>query len=175
MRITISGPPGSGTSTLAHYLAAHHGYELISAGEVFRMLARERGMELAAFGKLAESDPSVDRSIDARQKEIGEARDNIVIEGRLSGWMVGNADLKIWVCAPLDIRAERIADREGIPVDTARALTLERESCEAERYRSYYDIEIDDLSPYDLVLSSEKWGREALGRIVDTAIACLYR
>ncbi|MDT8357185.1 MAG: AAA family ATPase [Methanomicrobiaceae archaeon] len=175
MRITISGPPGSGTSSLAGYLARVHGYGLISAGEVFRMLAREKGMDIAAFGKLAETDPSVDRSIDTRQKEIGEAHDNIVIEGRLAGWMVGNADLKIWVCAPLDIRAGRIADREDIPVDTASVLTLERESCEAARYHTYYDIEIDDLSPYDMVLSSAKWGREALGRIVDTAIDCLSR
>ncbi len=87
MRITVSGPPGSGTTSLAKYLVKRHDFSLISAGgEVFRGLAAERNMELAAFGRLAEEDISVDRMIDARQKEIGEARDDIIIEGgRLRG------------------------------------------------------------------------------------------
>lgn len=173
MRITISGPPGSGTTSLAQYLADRHGYELVSAGEVFRTLAHERGMDLASFGKLAEKDPTVDRTIDERQKTIGESRDNIILEGRLAGWMVENADLKIWVSASYRCRAERIADREGIDVSTAEALTIERETCETGRYRTYYQIDIKDLSVYDLVISSEKWGRVELGKIVDTALQYL--
>jgi shikimate kinase len=109
MRITISGPPGSGTTSLARYLAGKYGLEFISAGEVFRRLAREHGMDLAEFGRFAESDPSVDRMIDARQKEIGEASEKIIVEGRLSGRMIENADLRIWLAASLACRAKRIA------------------------------------------------------------------
>ena len=79
MRITVSGPPGSGTTSLARYIAEKYDLEFISAGEVFRRLAREHGMDLAEFGRLAESDPSVDRMIDTRQKEIGEATEGIVV------------------------------------------------------------------------------------------------
>jgi len=79
MRITISGPPGSGTTSLARYLAGKYGFKIISAGEVFRQLAREHGMDLAEFGRLAENDPSIDKMIDARQKEIGEETDDIII------------------------------------------------------------------------------------------------
>jgi cytidylate kinase len=175
MRITISGLPGSGTTSLAKYLVAHHGFDLISAGEVFRSLARERGMDLPAFGKLAEEDPSVDKMIDARQKEIGEERDDIIIEGRLAGWMVANADLRLWVTAPLSCRGGRVAERDGIDPETAADLTAEREECEALRYSKYYDIDIADLSPYDLVVSSEKWGKEELGMIVTTAIEYLLK
>lgn len=170
MRITISGPPGSGTTSLAQYLSLKHNFELVSAGEVFRSLAQEKGMDLAAFGRLAETDPVVDRMIDDRQKEIGESRNNIIIEGRLAGWMVENADLKIWVKASAHCRAERIADREGLNHTDAIELTVEREACEAGRYLEYYQIDIHDLSPYDLIISSEKWGKEELGAIVDTAI-----
>src|SRR5512137_1450267 len=67
MRITVSGLPGSGTTSLSRYLAERHGFSLISAGEVFRQLAKEHAMELADFGRLAEDDPSYDRMIDARQ------------------------------------------------------------------------------------------------------------
>jgi cytidylate kinase len=173
MRITVSGPPGSGTTSLAAHLAKRHEMALISAGEVFRMLAKERGMELAAFGRLAEEDESVDRMIDARQKEMGESQDNIIIEGRLAGWMVGNADLRILVNAPLACRAVRIAEREGLDPAESEDLTAEREESEATRYFNYYGIDLNDLSIYDLVISSEKWGKEELAGVVDLAVGLI--
>jgi len=100
MRITVSGLPGSGTTTLARNLAEVHGYRMISAGEVFRQMARERGVDLSDFGRMAEKDPAIDREIDFRQREIAEREDDIVAEGRLSGWFVRNADLRIWLQAP---------------------------------------------------------------------------
>ncbi|MBT8508005.1 cytidylate kinase [Methanomicrobiaceae archaeon CYW5] len=171
MRITISGPPGSGTTSLAKYLVARHGYALISAGEVFRTLAAEHEMDLASFGTLAEKDDSVDRMIDSRQKEIGEARDDIIIEGRLAGHMIDNADIRIWIMASVECRSIRISDREGLDAQTAAELTIEREECEAGRYLNYYGIDIGDLNIYDLVINSEVWGIEETGAIVDAAIA----
>lgn len=171
MRITVSGLPGSGTTSLSRYLAEHHGFDMISAGEVFRQLAREHNMELAEFGRLAEEDPSYDKMIDARQKEIAQTQNNIIVEGRLSGWMVPQADLKIWLHAPIGCRIKRIATRDQVGDEsTAEKLTLEREACEAGRYRSYYNIDINDLLIYHLVLDSERWNIEGLGMIVDTAI-----
>ncbi len=172
-RITVSGLPGSGTTSLAGYLAGKHGLRQISAGEVFRHLAEERGMDLPAFGALAETDPSIDKLIDARQKEIGEQQDRIVIEGRLSGWMIDNADLRIWLTAPLDCRAERISGRDMMEREEAIDATKERQASESRRYLEYYRIDISDLSQYHLVLSSEKWNVEELGAIVDTAIQYL--
>jgi len=172
MRITVSGLPGSGTTSLSRYLAEEHGFSLISAGEVFRQLAKEHNMELAEFGRLAEENPSYDKMIDTRQKEIAEQRDNIIIEGRLSGWMVPEADLKIWLFAPIGCRTKRIVFRDQIAdEETATAVTLERERCEAGRYKTYYNIDINDLSIYQIILNSEHWRVEGLGAIVDTAIA----
>ncbi len=171
MRITVSGPPGSGTTTLARRIADRTGYRLISAGEVFRTLAAERGLDLAAFGALAESDPAIDRLIDERQREIAAASDDIVVEGRLSGLMVDAADLRVWVQAPLAVRVRRIMEREaGADLAAAEHETAEREACEARRYRQYYDIEIDDLRPYDLVLNSDRFGADALATVVVTAL-----
>lgn len=176
MRITVSGPPGSGTTTLARWLAGRTGFRLISAGEVFRALAAERGMDLAAFGALAEADPSIDHLIDERQQEIARGADDIVVEGRLSGLMVPSADLRIWLQAPLSVRVRRILEREdGADLASAEVETAEREACEARRYRQYYGIEIDDLLPYDLVLNSDRFGVDALGAIVGAALATLDR
>ncbi|KUG20408.1 cytidylate kinase [hydrocarbon metagenome] len=171
----MSGPPGSGTTSLAKYLARRYGLTIISAGEVFRQLAEERGMDLAAFGALAESDPSIDRVIDERQKEIGERSDDIVVEGRLSGWMVENADLKIWLTASAACRAKRVAGRDAVVEEAAVQQTEQREACEAARYRAYYGIDINAITPYHMVLNSEFWTADELGAIVDTAISFLKR
>jgi cytidylate kinase len=176
MRITVSGLPGSGTTSLSRYLAERHGFTMISAGEVFRQLAKEHTMELAAFGRLAEEDPAIDRMIDARQKEIAKERDNIIVEGRLSGWMVEDADLRIWLYASIGCRIKRIAFRDQVTDEkAAEQLTLEREQCEAGRYQSYYSIDISDLSVYHLILNSGHWNVDGLGAIVDTALTQLTR
>jgi cytidylate kinase len=174
MRITVSGLPGSGTTTLSRYLAEHHGFSLISAGEVFRQLAKEHNMELAEFGRLAEEDSTYDKMIDVRQKEIAEEHDNIIVEGRLSGWMVSEADMRIWLYAPIGCRIKRIVFRDQIADEkSAEVITLEREQCEAGRYRAYYNIDINDISIYHISLNSEHWDVEGLGAIIDTAIAQL--
>jgi cytidylate kinase len=176
MRITVSGLPGSGTTSLSRYLAEHHGFDLISAGEVFRKLALEHNLELGEFGRLAEQNESYDKMIDARQKEIASQRDNIIVEGRLSGWMVDSADLRVWLFAPIGCRIKRIISRDHVPDEkTATEITIERERCEAGRYRSYYQIDINDLSIYHLVLNSEHWGIAELGVIVDAGIAGLKK
>jgi len=171
MRITVSGLPGSGTTSLARYLSERHGFSMISAGEVFRQLAEEHNMGLSEFGRLAQENPSFDKMIDARQKEIAGQRDNIIIEGRLSGWMVTDADLRIWLFAPIGCRIKRIVFRDQIADEkTAERITIEREESEAGRYHSYYTIDINDLSIYQIILNSEHWGIEGLGSIIDTAI-----
>ena len=176
MRITVSGLPGSGTTSLSRYLAERHGFEMISAGEVFRQLAVEHNLGLAEFGRLAEQNESFDKMIDARQKEIAARRDNIIVEGRLSGWMVDNADLRIWLFAPIGCRLKRIISRDHVADEqTATEITIERERCEAGRYRSYYNIDIHDLSIYHMVLNSEHWGIAELGSVADAAIAGLTK
>ncbi len=172
MIITISGPPGSGKSTLSKILSVKLGMELISMGDVFRKCAEDRCMCLAEFGMLARCNGDIDREIDDMQKRIAKERDNIILEGRLSGFLV-DADLKVWLKAPLDIRAKRIANRENKSVKVAAAETSEREECERERYLNYYSIDIKDLSVYDLVIDSSKWKPEEINEIVMKAIGFL--
>ncbi|HID26230.1 MAG TPA: cytidylate kinase, partial [Methanosarcinales archaeon] len=105
MIITISGKPGSGKSTVAKALSDYFLMDLVSSGEVFRQLAKEQHKTLLEFGKLCESNPEIDRMIDERQKKIAQEHDNIIIEGRLSGYLI-KADLKIWLKASLGERAK---------------------------------------------------------------------
>lgn len=172
MIITISGPPGSGKSTLSRLLSAQLGMELVSMGDVFRKLAQDRCMSLEEFGLLAQRDEKIDRKLDEEQKKIAKENDNIILEGRLSGFLV-DANLKVWLKAPLEVRAGRIAQRENKSAAKAMAETSERERCERERYLKYYNIDISDLSVYDFVIDSTRWSPEEITEIVVKAVEYL--
>jgi len=167
--LTISGLPGSGTTTVSRIISERHNLEMVSAGEVFRSLADEYGMDLAEFGVLAESDDSIDLKIDERQKEIAKTRDNIILEGRLAGHMAKKA-LKVWIKAPVDERVRRIIARESGSFDEKLKETIEREASESTRYSTIYNIDISDLSAYDLVIDSSVWDQFQVADIISSAI-----
>lgn len=170
MLLTVSGPPGSGKSTAAAGLSEALGYEHVSGGDVFRELAAEHGLSLSEFNALAEEDDAIDRDLDRRLRELAENRDDLVLESRLAGWMAAeHADLRLWLNAPIDVRAERIADREDKPVDQAKEETLVRAESEALRYEEYYGIDINDLSIYDLAVNTARWGPEETTDLLVTA------
>ena len=50
----------------------------------------------------------------------------------------------------------RIGLREGETEEEARAKTIDRQRSEAKRYKMYYDIDIEDLSVYDLVVNTDE-------------------
>ena len=156
MLVTISGLPGSGTSTIAREVAAALDLPRLDGGTVFRSMAAERGMTLAEFGALAEQEPSVDLELDRRLAVAARAGD-VVLESRLAGWIARNegvAGLRVWVTCDERERARRVGAREGVALDDALVANREREASEALRYVTYYDIDLSDLAPYDLVLDS---------------------
>jgi CMP/dCMP kinase len=173
MLLTVSGPPGSGKSTAATGLADALGYEHISGGDVFRELAAERGLSLSEFNALAEEDDTIDRDLDRRLRELAAEREDLVLESRLAGWMAAeHADLRIWLNAPVEVRATRIADREDKPVEQAKSETITRAQSEASRYEEYYGIDINDLSIYDLAVNTARWGP---GETTDLLVAATER
>ncbi|HDI47064.1 MAG TPA: cytidylate kinase [Candidatus Methanomethylia archaeon] len=171
--ITISGPPGSGKSFCAEQLAKLYGLRLVSSGGLFRAIAKERSCTLAELSKIAESDYSIDLEIDKRTKEEA-SKGGVVIEGRLSAWFAGpHASFKIYLTAPLTVRVQRIAERDGIPFQRALKETLDRELSERKRYLAIYGIDVDDFSVYDLVLNTAHFGKEEVIKILKSAIDSL--
>jgi len=158
MRITISGPPGSGKTTACSKLSEILGLEAVVFGKIFRQLAAEKNLTLGELGDMAEKDPSIDRMIDSRILDIARANEDIILESRLSAYMCarnGIPAFKIYIDASPEVRMSRIGVREGETVEEACAKTVERQRSEAKRYKMYYDIDIEDLSVYDLVVNTD--------------------
>lgn len=164
MIIAIAGPIGVGKSTVARALAERLGYRYLSAGEAFREMAKQRGVSVLELNRLAETDPSVDREVDRMQAALARAG-NCVVESRLAGWMV-EADLKVWLRAPLEVRAARVAHREGIALAAAERDLRDREGSEWQRYRDLYGIDITDLAPYQVVLDTARWAADDLVEVM---------
>jgi cytidylate kinase len=176
MQITISGLPGSGTSTVSRLLAEYYELELISSGEVFRRIAKEKGLSITEFGAMAEKDPSIDIAIDKHQRAIIRSQDNLILESRLAGHMAKGVPtvLKIWIKAPLPVRVKRIQKREkSLSFDADLEKTISREKSETLRYMNYYKIDIGDLSIYDIIIDSEKWNQYQILDILRVAIDSL--
>lgn len=171
MLVTVSGPPGSGKSTSAAALAEAFDLEHISGGDIFRQMAEEHGMSAVEFNEHAEDDDTIDRELDRRLRQTAIDRDDVLLESRLAGWLAAEyADIKIWLDAPLTIRARRIADREDKPIDVAETETDRRERSEAKRYDEYYGIDIHDRSIYDIVYNTARWSPEGILGMLTTAI-----
>ena len=164
--ITMSGPHGTGKSTYAKALAEALGLRYVSAGELFRDLAKQNSLSLEAFSHRAADDPSIDRMLDERTKAEAE-KGGVVIDAQLGAWMVKDlADVKILLTAPDEVRFKRIAERDGSDMAHAMRETENRESIQKQRYKKYYGIDVTDLSIYDLKIDTSEYPIEAAKRII---------
>ena len=171
MRITISGPPGSGKTTVCGKLSETLGLKAVVFGQVFRQLAADKGLTLVELGELAEKDPQIDADIDARIVETARSSPDIILESRLSAYMLTRNNipaLRVYLDASPEVRFARIGIREEQELQHAIEETNARQKSEAKRYLMYYGIDINDRSVYDLIINTDELTPdEVLQRILD--------
>ena len=156
-KVTISGHPGSGTSTLVQGLCNHFSWSSINGGQIFRNEASERGMTLADFGELCSVDESVDLTLDEKLRV--HILDNVtnVIESRLAGWWaykLQSGCVRIWLRVSENERARRVTIREGITVEEAINANQLRLMVDNERYQKMYGFTPDDPTPYTHIIDA---------------------
>ncbi|MGC8562103.1 MAG: (d)CMP kinase [Thermoplasmata archaeon] len=173
MRVTISGPPGSGKTTVAEIVSNRLSYELITGGKIFREKAKEMNMSLAELGSAAENDEKYDKMLDDYLLDIMKSRNNLVVESRLSGWLCYLNSIeafKVFVDAKEEVRLERIRNsiqsREEEMGDNILFQMRERQESEWERYKKYYGIDYRDTSIYDLVLDASNDRAEKIAEVI---------
>ena len=166
MIVTIGGLAGTGTTTTAEVLSEKLDIPYISAGFIFREMAAERGMSVLEFSEFAEGNDDIDKEIDKRQAEKAKSAENLIIEGRLSAYFVENADLRLWLMTPFDVRSERIAQREDKTVEVAKDEIVVREKSEALRYKLIHNIDINNMDIYDLIINTDSFNPESISEII---------
>lgn len=164
MIISISGAEGAGKSTIAKMLAAKLGWPRYYIGGIRREKARERGLTLAEYNKLGETDPSTDLEVDEYQKKLGETADNFIMEGRTSWYFIPRS-FKIYLDVSFAQGAKRVFGalqksderNEGknlqTEADVLTSLMTRRES-DKLRYAKYFNINVYDLKNYDFVINT---------------------
>lgn len=172
--IAISGLHGAGKTTAARALVRKFGLKYVSAGTVFRQMAKERGMTLDKFSQYVERHRGIDRQIDRRTANVAK-EDGVLIDARLSGWMAKGADITILLTAPLELRVKRIARRERRRYKDVLAETERRERSEAKRFKRLYGIDVNDYSGFDLMLNTGRWNVKEMNRVLELVVEFIIK
>jgi predicted cytidylate kinase len=165
--ITIGGSVGAGKTTLANKLAPLLGYEQLYVGGLFREIAAERGMTLEDFYIALKNDPSLERSVDDRQKKLMREKNDLIVQGRMAWYFAKESSFpvfNIFLAVEPSTGVLRTAQRREnvgrtIP-ELTRANAL-RERTERERYKALYGVEnFLDHGHYDFILDTTHMGED---------------
>lgn len=156
-KITISGYPGSGTSTLVSGLVNHFNWQSINGGQIFRDEASKRGLTLAEFGKLCVDDESVDKELDEILRRNISGADVEIIESRLAGWWAYKLEvdsIRIWIEVNEHERANRVISREGGSLEDVLEANAKRLALDNQRYQNMYGLTPDDPLAYTHIIEA---------------------
>jgi len=160
--ICISGLAGSGKSTAARRIAEHYGLKYYSGGDALKAVAAEMGYGTMDRGwwetergmlfldeRLRNLD--LDRRVDEKMIEWAK-EGNVVLDSWTMPWLLGEG-FKIWLEASEEVRAQRIANRDGISIEEALKRMRERERKTKEIYMRLYGFRLgEDFEPFHVIL-----------------------
>ncbi len=171
LMVTISGPPGSGTSTLVSKLSNDRNWNFINGGDIFRSAANSKGISVEEFSALCKSDLETDKSLDYKLKEIMTSKNPPeIMESRLCGWWAEQLEInckKIWISVSEEERAKRIQHREGGLYSDCLKKSKSRQKDDMDRYMTLYKINLDDMSPYDLIVEADDKNEDDVFQLVN--------
>ena len=193
--VTISGLPGSGSTTLLKSLKKDlPKWEAFSGGEFMRAYALEKKMFKPNSGIHHDSshyEDDFDRKVDLGMREILEERNSYILEAWLSGFFAQQIEgtLKILLQCDDVLRIDRIVNRDEISVEEAKEHLFEREDNNRSKWSRMYkdqweswvvtpgtmkkDEPIDFWHPnlYDLVIDTYSHSKEQTLKMVLDALS----
>ena len=171
INITIAGDLGSGKSTVANHLISNINYRIESAGLIFRRLAEQHGMTAKEFNQFIESNPKYDNMVDDTIKEMGAKEENIIFDSRLAWYFVPKS-FKIYMYVDVDTATERIFNDTGrvsesySDMATAKKEIIERRQSEVLRYKTFYNIDINNFNNYDFIIDTSHATKDEVNEAV---------
>jgi CMP/dCMP kinase len=157
--IVLNGDLGSGKSTVSRLLAERLGIRRISVGDLYREMARRRGLTALQLNLHAELDDTIDSYVDQLQSDIAAGGEQLIVDSRLA-WFFFTGALKVHLIAEPTVAAYRALARPGdgvesyASVEDARVRIAERSESERARFLSRYGADKTRLANYDLVCDS---------------------
>ena len=161
LRVAISGKSGCGNTTVSRLVAERLGLRMVNY--TFKDLARERGVAFEEICILAESDPQYDLTIDRMQVKLAE-EGGCVLGSRLAIWLLRDSAFTVYLHAPLEVRAGRIARREGKELSKALRETEARDRRDHDRYSRLYGYDVNNYEFAALVVDADARGQDEVAR-----------
>jgi len=160
--ICICGMAGSGKSTVAKRIAEHYGLRYSSGGDALKAVAAELGYKTGGEGwwetdegirflEERSRNPEIDRRVDQKQLEWAE-EGGIVFDSWAMPWLLKEG-FKVWLEASEQVRAKRIAERDGLTPEEALKYLREKEAKTKRIYKNLYGFTLgEDFSPFHLII-----------------------
>jgi len=169
--VAISGPPAVGSTSVAKLVAKRLGLPLLVVGKLQKKLVRTKNESKAALLSWRTKYGSSRRTHTTRDMmQVERARrGNVVICSKLAVHFLRDiTPYKIWLAAPLRVRARRAAERDGTDVKETFKEISEREKIERREWKRIYGFDYFDQRRYaDLVIDSSKLTlKQTVDRIV---------
>lgn len=172
--ICISGLAGSGKSTAARRVAERYNLKCYSGGDALKAVASEMGYNVSERGwweteegmrflKERSRNLEIDRRVD--EKMLEWAREgNVVLDSWTMPWLLKEG-FKIWLEASEEVRARRIAQRDGISFEEALRQMRKRETETKEIYRRLYGFKLgEDFEPFHVIIDVNNLDKEEVFR-----------
>jgi len=164
--ISVCGLAGSGKSTVARKLAKKYHLKHFSGGDALKALALKESFkptradygwweskEGLRFLKTRGLNHRYDKRVDQELLEIAE-RGDVVLDSWTMPWLLKKG-FKIWLEASVEKRAERIAQRDKIPLPAALQAVKEKESQTKTIYKRLYGFRLgEDFAPFHFILDT---------------------
>ncbi len=179
--ITISGLPGSGSTTLLALLKENlkfEGWTGFSGGEFMRKYAVEKGLydnakkihhDASAYGE------DFDRQIDLGIREKLQEQEKWIIESWLSGFFAQGVEgvCKVLVyCSDDSVRVDRIVNRDEVDVDEAKRHIHNRYKTNLDKWAQMYAQEWKEWVVGSGLVSSDEaidfWRPDLYDVVIDT-------
>jgi len=172
--IAISGMPGCGSSTTAKLLAEKMEVKFFSAGDYTKKLAKdEEKIDKKQTERIVDfwetkrgKSKKHHMAVEELQQNLAK-KGNIIIESKI-GIHFLKSDFKIWLKAPLKIRARRYVKRDKIPLKNAISFLRKKQDSERKNWKRIYGFDyFDQEKEANLIINT---GNKKPKEIVDIII-----